>query len=302
MQLSITLSFGKTSSGNSASFFTSDLRGGEMNTIESYKSLAKELFHALHLSTYPVAIKFLKSVDEIPATAMRPSIFGKKMAICQAFTHARRWGTTVAITAEDNFCTPATAMHRWVDISMDEIIQSQVLQGWHKDIESEQRRFKAFADIMGNDFIADTKKYIGLVCAPANEVSFIPDSILIYCDGVQLTHIIQALSYEHKHVPTSMFEGFEESCIKGALMPFITRKPQVVIPGAGDRSFASISEHELGIGMPAFLLNYVMENLFKTGGFMNIGYPMKSMINMDLNEELTPGFKFLWDKFSDEKK
>jgi hypothetical protein len=35
---------------------------------------------------------------------------------------------------------------------------------------------------------------------------------------------------------------------------------------------------------------------------MNIGYPMKSMINMDLNEELTPGFKFLWDKFSDDKK
>jgi len=39
-----------------------------------------------------------------------------------------------------------------------------------------------------------------------------------------------------------------------------------------------------------------MENLFKTGGVMNIGYPMKQILPMNLTEKLTPGFKYLWDK------
>jgi len=29
---------------------------------------------------------------------------------------------------------------------------------------------------------------------------------------------------------------------------------------------------------------------------MNIGYPQRTMIATDLTEEITPGFKFLWDK------
>jgi uncharacterized protein (DUF169 family) len=107
---------------------------------------------------------------------------------------------------------------------------------------------------------------------------------------------VHALSYEHAHVPRSSFEGFGESCAKGGWLPFLTQKPEVVIPGAGDRSFAAIQDHELALGMPAELLFYVLENLFKTGGRMNIGMPMKSIMAMNLNEHITPGFKFLREK------
>jgi uncharacterized protein (DUF169 family) len=113
---------------------------------------------------------------------------------------------------------------------------------------------------------------------------------------VQLTHIIHALSYENLYDPVSSFDGFLESCVKGALIPFVTQRPQVVIPGAGDRIFAGLSEHELGIGLPAFLLFYVMDNLFKTGKRLNMGFPLRSAIPMDLNERFTPGFKYLRKK------
>jgi len=272
-----------------------------MKTIEEYRTQGQDIYHKLHLSTYPIAIKYIKGIDEIPENAMRPSTLGKKMALCQAFTQIRRWGSTVAMTSEDNLCTPATAMHRWEDITMEEIIESQVRQGWHKNIEAEEQRFKAFSKLLGDEYITNPKQYVGFICSPLTGTAFIPDSVLIYCDGVQITHIIQALSYEHKYVPTSSFEGFEESCIKGGLIPFVTQKPQVVIPGSGDRAFAAISEHEIGIGMPAILIFYVTENLFKTGGFMNIGFPLKTMLAMDLDEELTPGFKYLWDKIDQNK-
>lgn len=267
-----------------------------MKTIEDYKTSGKELYHQLHLSTYPVAIKYIKNTAEIPPNAVRPSVVGQKLALCQAFSQSRHWGLTVAITAEDNFCTPATAIHRWMAVKLDDIIDSQVKQGWHKDIHAEKRRFEALMGLLGDDYFARPVEYCGFVCAPVTEISWLPDTILIYGNGLQITHVIQALSYEHKHVPTSKFEGFEESCVKGGLLPFLTQRPEVVIPGAGDRSFGAVSDDEIAVGLPANLMFYIMENLFKTGGIMNIGYPMKQIIPMNLTERLTPGFKFLWDK------
>ncbi len=160
-----------------------------------------------------------------------------------------------------------------------------------------QEHFKNFKD----QDISRLKEYIGSVSAPLHAATVVPDTVLIYCDGVQLTHIIHALSFEYKYTPTSSFDDFGESCIKGGLLPFVTQKPQVVIPGAGDRSFAAISENEIGIGMPGFLLFYVLENLFKTGGMMNIGYPMRPLIPSGLTEDLTPGFKFLREKMDKSK-
>jgi uncharacterized protein (DUF169 family) len=267
-----------------------------MHTIEAYKACGEKLYHQLHLSTYPVAIKYIKTEDEIPKNAVRPFVFGQKLALCQAFRQARSWGATVAMTAKDNFCTPSTAIHRWAPIALDDIIESQVRQGWHKDIETEKRRFEALTELLGKDYFSKPVEYCGFICAPLTQISFIPDSVLIYGNGLQITHIIQALSYEHRHVPLSKFEGFEESCVKGGLLPFLTQRPEVVIPGAGDRSFGAASEDEIAVGMPAHLIFYVQETLFKTGGRMNIGFPMKQLLPMNLTEELTPGFKFLWDK------
>ncbi len=267
-----------------------------MKTLEDYRKAGQELYHKLHLSTYPIGIAYIKDVKEIPEGVMRPSALGKKMALCQAFTQARRWGMSIAMTSDDNFCTPSTAIHRWEDISTEDLIESQVRQGWHKDIEAEKKRIEGGLRLLGGEQLERSAEYCGLVCSPLPETLISPDSVLIYCDGTQLTHLIHALSYEYKYVPISSFEGFGESCIKGGFIPFVTQTPQVVIPGAGDRSFAGISEHELGIGLPAFLLFYVIENLFKTGGEMNIGFPMRSILPMDLDENLTPGFKFIREK------
>ena len=264
--------------------------------IEDYKACGEKIYHQLHLSSYPVGIKYIRSTDDIPEKAARPSAFGQKLALCQAFSQARHWGMTLAMTAEDNFCTPSTAMHKWRPVEIDDVIESQVRQGWHKDIDAEKRRFGELAGLLGDDYFSKPVEYCGFICAPLARTSFIPDSVLIYGNGLQVTHLIHALSYEHKYAPVSKFEGFEESCVKGGLLPFLTGRPEVVIPGAGDRSFGAVSEDEIAVGIPAHLIFYVLENLFKTGGVMNIGYPMKQILPLNLTEKLTPGFKFMWDK------
>ena len=67
-----------------------------------------------------------------------------------------------------------------------------------------------------------------------------------------------------------------------------------------DRAFAGITPDEIGIGISAAKLSAVLEDLFKTGGPMNIGMPFKTMIPTNLTEDITPGFAYL-KKISDEK-
>ena len=269
-----------------------------MKTLENYRQAGEDLYHRLHLASYPIGITYIKQETEIPKGTFRPSKGGKKLALCQAHTLSRKWGMAVGMTADDNFCTPATAFHGWVDISVQDLIESQVKQGWHKDSQAEERRVQGAWKLLRSKGEDKLKQYHGFVCAPLKDAALIPDTILVFGDGVQVTHMIHALCYEYRQPMLSFFEGFGESCVKGGLLPFLLDSPQLVLPGMGDRTFAAIGDNELAVGMPAGSVFSLLENIFKTGGVMNMGYPAKSMLVMDITENITPGFKFLHEKMN----
>ena len=268
--------------------------------LEQFKKAGEELYHKLHLPTFPVSITYIKQTDEIPEQAMRPSAMGQKWSLCQAFTYARRHGWHVAMTADDNFCVPSSAFHKWVDVSDEDLLESQVQQGWHKDRAAEQNRMNFFNSLFsgpaGEKTLQKIKDYNGFLCSPLHQALMAPDAITIFGDGTHMNHVIQALCYDYTAPVMSAFEGFGETCFKGAFIPFITDRPQIVIPGMGDRAFAGISPEELAIGMPAAQLAVVMDNLFKTGGDLNIGQPVKTLLPMGMDESITPGFSYLRDK------
>lgn len=262
-------------------------------SIEDYQRAGDDMFNRLHLDSYPVSIKYIKNIeDDIPVGVRRPIDTKEKMSICQAFTYARRFRQKLCITAADNFCTPSSVAHGWVPLTMEEFVESQVRQKWSKDAQAEKRRAEhTYAQNFKNII---ELAYRGVIVSPLMETPVIPDAIMIYCNGPKLTYIINSLNYEHKrkYRIQSTFEGFGESCAKGGLMPFITRKCQIVIPGTGDRSFAGIQDHELGIGMPASYIFYVLENLFQTGAGQGLKFPLRQLIPK-LDENLTPGFKYM---------
>ncbi|MFZ2634512.1 MAG: DUF169 domain-containing protein [Desulfosalsimonadaceae bacterium] len=269
-------------------------------TLEEFRELGESLYHKLHLPTWPVGITYIKTKEEIPEAAVRPSAMGQKWSLCQAVTYARRHGWHVAMTADDNFCVPASAFHKWVDVSDEDLIESQVRQGWHKDRAAEKNRLHFFKNLFagpgGDQILKKMKEYMGFVCSPLHKALLAPDTVLVFGDGTHINHMIQALCYDYTVPVMSTFEGFGETCFKGGLAPFITGRSQVVIPGMGDRAFAGISPEEIAIGLPAAQLSMVVESLFKSGGDMNIGQPVKTLLAMGLNESITPGFTFLKSK------
>lgn len=138
----------------------------------------------------------------------------------------------------------------------------------------------------------------GFLLSPLMETACVPDSILLYGSPGQLTHVIQSLSYEGKRVVKPTFIGFAESCMKGALFPHVTGKPQYVSPGAGDQRFSGTNEYEVAIGIPGDLLFYIRGNLYKTGGATNRVMPTRTIPAGQLSEKLLPGWKYLRKKLT----
>jgi uncharacterized protein (DUF169 family) len=268
--------------------------------LDDYRKAGADLINRLHLPTGPVAIKYITSEDEIPEGAIRPSALNQKWSLCQAPTYARRWGWHSAMTEKDNFCVPASAMHQWLDVSAEDFIESQVVQGWHRDRKAEENRYALvmsnFAGEAGRELLNRVKQYVGFVCSPLADTIVEPDAVVVYGDGTHVMHLIHALTFDYTLPLISSFEGFGEGCIKAGLVPFITGRPQVLVPGMGDRSFAGVHDHEIGIGFPASMLATVQENLFKSGGYQNVGQPVKTLLPTNLTESLTPGFAFLREK------
>lgn len=272
-----------------------------MKRLDEFRKAGETIYTRLHLATYPIAVTYIRDESEIPEGAFRPSRAGKTLSLCQAFTLSRKWGMHVAMTADDNFCTPATAFHEWVDISREDLIESQVRQGWHRDRAAEERRIDGARMLLrskGEDPLAD---YCGFVSSPLMETTMVPHTVLIYGDGAQMTHMIHALCYEYTETVHSFFEGFGETCFKGGLLPFVLDSPQIVLPGMGDRAFAGIGDGELALGMPARSLSPLLEHLFASGGAMNMGYPVRTLMPMDITESITPGFQFLREKMNEKQ-
>lgn len=266
-------------------------------TLDDYQKAGNELYEILHLVSYPVAIRYIKDLSEVPPGVKKPSDQGNQMAPCQIITQSRRWSEKWVITQEDNFCTPSSITHGWVPVSSEDFIESQIRQKWQKrqkDLAAQKQ--KAAKDYEENLKKAMAPGFIGMMTSPLAESPFIPHSVLVMGSGIQMTYIIHALNYEKKkeYKLSSSFVGFAETCLKGALRPFLYDKPEFVLPGTGDRSFCGIQDWEVGMGLPAEAVFYVLENLFATGRGQGLKFPLRQVIPR-LHEKITPGFIFMRD-------
>ncbi|MFX0139025.1 MAG: DUF169 domain-containing protein [Candidatus Hodarchaeota archaeon] len=249
-----------------------------MSELENYKQVGKDLYNKIRLLTSPVAIKFIKDFSEIPENAHRPSKMGQKISLCQAFTLARRWGLNVAMTFEDNICITSSLVHQWEKVPVEDIFISQVKSGYHKDSDAELKIQMGYRDVFNEESFNLIKDHKGFIASPLIKTVVIPDVILLYGDPAQMLHIIHSLSYEGKYIVESKFIGYGESCIKGVLLPYISKKPQLVLPGTGDRLLSVTKEEEMAIGFPSSLLFYISENLFKSAGALNPHHPPRFIL------------------------
>ncbi|MDH4300297.1 MAG: DUF169 domain-containing protein [Dehalococcoidia bacterium] len=234
--------------------------------------------------TFPIAVKLVKSVDEFPEKARRPAKdMGFKTNLCVGMTMARKYGWTVAMTADDNACPIVSYTYGW------------------SEPESETR--KAIADFMitmkysASENAAKTTmeavdqvklgkgQCAGVVFSPLERTKIEPDLVMIFCNPAQLMRLVHGATQETGVAVQSIFSGRGGTCTEGVLQTFKAGKPKVVLPGNGDRVWAMVQDNEMAFTMPANWLDPVIRGLEATHQ-AGIRYP----IPVDVRHEPTfPG-------------
>jgi uncharacterized protein (DUF169 family) len=266
---------------------------------EDYRNVGKKLKEMLELETDLVAIKYIKDVSEIPDGFIRPlADTGKKMTLCMAISDARWEGMKHALTGDDNPCV-INIPHGWSKVSLLNILRSQTINQWQKNllsvIRANNQRWRLGGLTAQWPFSTIFLGHIGFLASPLSGTPFIPDTVLAFGYPEQILHVCHSLSFEGKHVPRAVMVGFGDSCWAAGLMPMKSKNPVFVLLGTGERVLAHVENYEVAIGMPGSMVFYLDKYLFKAGGEHNVPYHFQNPPKQ-VDEDWLPGWRFVRDR------
>jgi uncharacterized protein (DUF169 family) len=214
----------------------------------------EKLNRYLRLSTFPVAVKFLRSWDEAPERAKRPlKDLGNRFTTCQAISMSRRYGWVIALGRDDSSCVLG-AMALGLEKCLPHYTEGNLcLNLYTENLEAGRLSEESVPRLPEG-------KYVGVVTAPLQRTSFEPDSIVIYGNSAQIMRLGQAYLWKRGGTLKSEFRG-RIDCADIAIAPAITREPQMIVPCSGDRIFAQVQDDELAFGFAFTLMDEIVEGL-----------------------------------------
>ncbi len=222
-----------------------------------YKAFSEEISRMVRPQSFPVGMKFVKDIAELPKQAVRPSNYGVKISLCQWTTMARRWGRVVGATAEDINCSPCLAvlgLKRLDNIS--HLSEYFMEMGYFDHIELAEAAARELDPVPSGQIN-------GISIFPLDSPPVDPDIILVYGTPAQMARLASGYIYHHGKLIESRTTGFGLSCLS-AVKPYLTGKPAFVHPGRGERILAGTEESEMFFTFPAGNCESLLDGLKKT--------------------------------------
>jgi uncharacterized protein (DUF169 family) len=87
---------------------------------------------------------------------------------------------------------------------------------------------------------------------------------MIFCNSAQLMRLVHAATRETGNELTSVFSGRFGSCNEGVLRTLKTKRPEVVLPGNGDRVWGMVQDDEIIFTIPGDDIERVVAGLEAT--------------------------------------
>lgn len=236
----------------------------------------KELNQALNTFirplTFPLAIKMLKSEDEIPERTKRPfENLGKKIAICQGIGMARKYGWTVAMGKEDMQCSLGAAPFGFFK-DIDFFNEGNLAAGMFTASVDAGKKQEDLVDRY------DYGTYSHILVDTVERASFEPDLIMIYGNPAQIMRLIQGALYKEGGAVHSSAMG-RLGC--AAIITAIKKDEcRYLVPGNGDRIFGMTQDYEMAFLLPPSKVESLMEGLLMTHK-AGVRYPITSFFDFE---------------------
>ena len=243
---------------------------------EAIKEAAEFIGNNLRLKTLPVAVKFLKDATEFPEKTRQPSVaLGKRIAVCQAVTMARVYGSIIGMTKDDLICVPGAIAFGFSRSNDAAESLSRLLCGGNYSRDDD-------AGIQEASSITRFEKgeYGAIVVAPLHRAPFDPDTVVMYGNPAQMMRAIQAWTYL-KGIRVHGFFGGKVECSEYLISPFKKQEPRVAIPGMGDRVFSMTQDEEMVFAIPGRSLSEFIEGLKVAGNKVGAMYPVPVYLNFE---------------------
>jgi uncharacterized protein (DUF169 family) len=148
--------------------------------MATLKELEEALNTYIRPLTFPMAIKALKSEDEIPERTKRPlRDMGKKIAICQGIGMSRKYGWSVAMGKEDMACALGAAPFGFFK-NIDFFNEGNMAVGMFCETKEVGKKEEDLVDRF------EYGQYSHILVAPINRTTFEPDTFMLcwdhFCD------------------------------------------------------------------------------------------------------------------------
>ena len=227
--------------------------------MEKWMELGKKMREFINPDTFPVAVKILEDESQIPPKARRPLRDLKViMAPCQGSAMARRYGWTVAFGPEDVGCAIAAHTYGWERLTdYAGAINFLTRVNYARDETAAREVINAFRTLEMGERLA-------VVYSPLERTKIEPDVILAHVNPAQMMRLIHGATYHSGRPIQGSFSGRAGSCTDGVIEAYLDNEPKVVVPGNGDRVWATCQDHEMVMAIPAGRLAEVVEGLEKT--------------------------------------
>lgn len=221
------------------------------------KVMSQNLDQFLRLSTFPLALKMLKEGEPLPEKVRLPQKdLGKRIAICQAVSMARRYGWALALGGEELAC-PIGAVAMGFVPPIDYYQEGTLCEGLYTQDKAAGARSEEAVDKFPLGY------YQKILMAPVSRAAFAPDLFLIYGNSAQVLRLVQATLYHQGGKLTSSFRG-RADCSEIIVSTLFADEPQVILPCTGDRIFGQTQDHEMAFSFPASWAPRLMEGLEAT--------------------------------------
>ena len=240
-----------------------------MATLEE---LGQALDRYIRPLTFPLALKMLKSEEEIPEKTRRPlQQMKKKIAICQGVGMARKFGWTVAMGKEDMQCTLGAAPFGFFK-NIDYFNEGNLSAGMFTASKELGKKQEDLVDRF------DHGTYSHILVAALGRTSFEPDLFIVYGNPAQMMRLVQGALYNTGGAVQSSSMG-RLGC--ATIITAIKKDEcRYLIPGNGDRIFGMTQDYEMMFMFPPSKLDDLIDGLAKTHK-AGVRYPITSFFNFE---------------------
>jgi uncharacterized protein (DUF169 family) len=236
--------------------------------VTEFNDFGERIEEQLRLSSYPLAVKMLRSKEDIPQEAKRPTVdYGKCLATCQCFALSRKYGETVAELFEDHWCPEPV-----IGFGLAE--PPKFFIDGHNRYPNGVASLEAGANWAEEFPRMEVGRYVGLVSAPLRTASFEPDLAVIYCNSAQLLRLLLGVAYEDGRDITTVLGG-HSACVYAVVPTLLKNECQVAVPCRGDRGRAGTQDDEMIFSVPRDQIGRLAFGLEQGGtGSLPTGFSM----------------------------